>query len=148
MCSNNVLASRDPLLYLCCLDEGEGGTPQLMVWITAEPSDRIPVELLNSVVSVSWHYMTRHFFDSGETKLTSAPLAILTDALNRGEEKINAFYKILFHSRVLGVFGQGSHDNSKIQFVINRIRYSVNYRVYHKLSAVHNLISRWTQIAI
>ena len=102
MCSNNVLPSKDPLLYLCCLDEGESGTPQLMVWITAEPTDRIPVELLSSVVSVSWHYMTRHFFDSGETKLTSAPLAILTDALNRGEEKINAFYKILFHSRVIG----------------------------------------------
>ena len=102
MCSNNVIASRDPLLCLCCLDEGEGGTPQLMVWITAEPSDRIPVELLNSVVSVSWHYMTRHFFDSGETKLTSAPLAILTDALNRGEDKIYVFYKILFRSRVFG----------------------------------------------
>ncbi|XP_067941284.1 uncharacterized protein [Watersipora subatra] len=58
--------------------------PQLIIWMTAEPSDRLPTSLLESVLSISWHFITDDFFGAGERKVTSAPLACLTDALIRG----------------------------------------------------------------
>lgn len=63
----------------------EETTPQLLIWITTEPSSRVPSTLLDSVVSISWHYITNEFFEGGESKLASAPLACLTDSLNRGD---------------------------------------------------------------
>ena len=59
-------------------------TPQLVIWITSEPSKRLPTNLLDSVISISWHYITDDFFSAGESKTTSSPLAGLTDSLNRG----------------------------------------------------------------
>lgn len=97
-----------------------------MVWITAEPTERIPVELLNSVVSVSWHYMTKMFFDAGETKLTSAPLAHLTDALNRGMyllDLIETFALLstnhLEYHHEVEKLGHLSKINSSVQYLLS-----------------------------